>query len=161
MPPDRSECICNLKEAREYYRAKLVGAHHVSCHGKPVTIVFELEAVHLYSTQAPDSIPDGAEVVSQPARHGNFEVRIFSLRRARLMDQVLRAICLFTVSIPGRAGPGERRVLHGPRLPTGEYMRVVLRKGPKKAWTCLSAFPVDATAWREARNARTAKFPPE
>jgi hypothetical protein len=76
------------------------------------------------------------------------------------MDAVLPAISNFTVSIAGN-GPGERRVLHGPELPSGHYIRVVLRKGPGDAWTCVSAFPVNRGKWLEAMMSARSKFPPE
>jgi hypothetical protein len=51
-------------------------------------------------------------------------------------------------------------MLHGPRLVSGQYMRVVLRPGPGTAWTCVSAYPVDAEQWMAARRAKSARFPP-
>lgn len=160
MPVERSDLITTLQEARDYYRANLVGVRKVTCHDKRVKITFPYEMVHLYS-EAPDRpIRPGDDVVSQPTCLGRFETRLFSVERARLMDAVLPAISNFTVSIAGN-GQGERRVLHGQMLATGDYMRVVLRKGPGDAWTCVSAFPVPSGKWLEAMRSARAKFPPE
>lgn len=158
MPLDCSDLICTIEDAREYYRAKLAGVRRVTCYGKRIPIVFPLDHVHLYS-ETPEGgiLPPGASIVTQQVDHGRFEVRVFSLKRARLMDCVLPAISLFTVSIVGQRG---NKVLHGPRLESGEYMRVVLRSGPGDAWTCVSAFPVDLATYRQAWNSRRAKFPP-
>ena len=77
------------------------------------------------------------------------------------MDEVLRAIATFTVSVPGTGRQGsENPTLHGQRLASGEYMRVVLRPGPGTAWTCVSAYPVAARVWLEMCRAKRAKFPP-
>jgi hypothetical protein len=123
--------------------------------------VFPFNAVHIYSESAPDPLPEGAVVVTQDVAPGRFEVRIFSCARAQSMDHILPSISNFTVSIVGQGAKGrENKVLHGRRLPTGNYMRVVLRPGPKEAWTCVSAFPVSKAAWQEALRARRAKFPP-
>ena len=161
MPVERAALICTPEEAKDYYRAKLVGTHKITCRGSEVKIGFLYEAVHFYSVSAPDPVPCGAQILTQPRKGGCFEVRVFSLDRARLMDEILRAISLFTVSLPGKTQAAQRRVLHGPRLPDGRYMRVVLQQGRKDVWTCLSAFPVSERAWLEAQRAKTAKFPPE
>ena len=42
-----SEVIATADEARDYYRARLAGAHNVVSDGRPVTIVFEHDATHL------------------------------------------------------------------------------------------------------------------
>jgi hypothetical protein len=68
---------------------------------------------------------------------------------------------LFTASVPGTGQGGhEKRMLHGPALPDGRYMRVVLRPGPGDAFTCISAYPVSRDAWLEIRRSKRAKFPP-
>ena len=154
--------IETLEEARDYYRERLAGAHAVTCYGRAVTIVFERDSTHLFSED-----PKDWRVVPQSLRvdrfygPGKVETRTFSLTRARLMDHVLRAICAFTVSIPG-TGPrgGQNRMLHGPALSSGEYLRVVLRPGPGDAFTCVSAYPVSLAVWREAVRAKRARFPP-
>lgn len=158
----RAEFIETLEEARTYYRARLVGTHKINCYGKPVTVVFERDAIHLFSVETPGDDPPPVEMIARrrvaPER---FEERTFSLKRARLMDEVLRAVSLFTVSIPGTGAKGrEKRMLHGPRLTSGEYLRVVLRPGPGEAFTCVSAYPINADGWRAARAAKRAKFPP-
>jgi hypothetical protein len=121
------------------------------------THLFPLDVVHLYSESVKSDPPPGSTIVSQNVGPRRFEVRVFSLKRARLMDRVLPAISLFTVSIVGQR---ENKVLHGPRLGSGEHMRVVLRRGPGDAWTCISGFPVEAIAYMQARNSKRAKFPP-
>lgn len=161
MPVERAELICTPEDAKAYYRLKLVGTHKIACHGKSVKVGFLYDIIHFYSVAAPSPLSSGAHVLSQPKTGGHFEVRVFSLARARLMDEILRAISLFTVSLPGKTRDAQRRVLHGPRLLNGQYMRVILQKGRKGVWTCLSAFPVNERDWREAQRAETAKFPPE
>jgi hypothetical protein len=150
--------IETLDEARAYYQATLVRAHPINCHGRPVTIVFEAAATHLYSESVADwrSIP-AAERVDRKLGPGRIETRQFSLRRAWLMDQVLPAITLYTVSTPGTRA---NRMLHGQRLASGEYMRVILNPGPGSAFTCVSAYPVAERVWREACLSKRARFPP-
>lgn len=161
MAVERSELITCLADARDYYRANLVGVRKVTCCGQKISIVFPFDSTHTYTIKAPVPIPDGAQIVTQRVAATRFEVRIFNLERAVLLDHILPAVSLFTVSIPGQGARGrENRVLHGRRLPTGDYMRVVLRPGPETAWTCVSAFPVAEQAWREAYRSRRAKFPP-
>jgi len=158
----RSELIETLNEARSYYAERLAGAHKVTCYGRPVTIVFERDATHLYSIDPKGvPIPDGDRVERIIPRH-RIEVRLFNVERARLMDHVLRAVSLFSVSVPdagGRAGH-QKRVVYGPALATTEHMRVVLRPGPGEAWTCVSAYPVTNREWLAARSLKRAKFPP-
>lgn len=154
---ERSELITCLEEARNYYRARLVGVRRVTCCGQRVEIVFPFDAVHVYSEKAPDPPPGDAVLVTQPVGPARFEVRVFSLKRARLMDCVLPAISLFTVSIVGQR---KNKVLYGRQLPSGEYMCVALRPGPNTAWTCVSAFPVSHDAWLQALRSKRAKFPP-
>jgi hypothetical protein len=154
---EKAEDISTVDEAAAYYRAKLSGVRRVTCCGTRIDIVFPANYTHLYS----DATGDGP-TVSQTIAPGRVDVRYFSLKRARLMDHVLPAISGFTMSIEGQGAKGrENRVLHGPRLSSGEYMRVVLRPGPKAAWTCVSAFPVSAEAYTQAYRSRRAKFPPK
>lgn len=159
----RSEFIETLDEARAYYAARLAGAHHVTCHGRPVTIVFESDATHLYSRDANEGegISPGFGV-TRAIGGGRAERRVFSVERARMMDLVLPAVSCFTVSVPGTATTRgrEKRMLHGPRLADARYMRVVLRPGPGEAFTCVSAYTVTEAVWMEARRAKSAKFPP-
>lgn len=158
----RSELIETLDEARAYYRERLVGAHTIGCHGRRVTIVFEPDATHLYSDD-PGNVPvDLALQVARAIGRGRKEIRRFNLARAHLMDRVLPAITSYTVSVPGTstARGREKRMLHGPPLPDGQYMRVVLRPGPGEAFTCVSAYPVTVDVWRAAFRAKRAKFPP-
>ena len=92
---------------------------------------------------------------------GRREARRFCLDRARHMDKVLPAVSGFTVSIVGQGQKGrENKVVHGPKLDCGRYMRVVLRPGPGTAWTCVSAFPITEFSYWEAMRSRRAKFPP-
>jgi hypothetical protein len=158
-----SDRIETPEEARAYYRAKLGRSHDIALRGEPVTIIFEREATHLYSTETSDwnTLPLGQRVERIiPGRRWP-EIRQFSLDRARLMDHVLPALSLFTVAIPGTGARGnENRMLHGPQLPNGDYMRVVLRPGPGTAWTCVSAYTINVEKWRDASRAKRAKFPP-
>src|SRR6266511_1248505 len=134
VPVESSDLISTLDEAREYYRVKLSGVRRVTCYTKRIEIVFEADMTHVYSEEN----GDGPAVVRQVAP-GRSETRRFSLKRARLMDHVLPAISRFTLSIEGQGAKGrENKVLHGPKLESGEYMSVVLRPGPKAAWTCVS-----------------------
>lgn len=158
----RSEFIETAEEARDYYRARLAGPHHITSDGRPVTIVFEHDATHLYSTE----IKDPASPLPRVTRRigpGKVDEREFNLERARLMDKVLPAIAEYTVSVPaagGRAG-AEKSLLYGRVIPgSARYMRVVLRPGPRDAMTCVSAYPVDEVEWLKARRLKRARFPP-
>jgi len=159
----RSEFIETLEEARAYYRDRLVGSHDVTCHGRAVTIVFEADNTHLFSTESKDWRTVAANVrVDRQFGNGKIETREFCPIRARLLDDVIRSICHFTISIPGTGPRGaQNRMLHGPALPNGEYLRVVLRPGPGGAHTCVSAYPVALAVWRSAVRAKRAKFPPK
>jgi len=151
-----SDLITNAEEARDYYRAKLGGIRRVTCHGKQVTINFPVEVVHLYSAEGVAGPSD--TICTQQIGVGKFDVRVFNLRRAKLLDFVLPAISQCTVSIVGKKG---NKVLHGQKLADGCYVRVVLRRGPRKIWVCVSAFPIDERAYTQAKNSKDAiKFPP-
>jgi hypothetical protein len=157
----RSHLIETAAEARTYYEARLARAHAITCHAKAVTIVFERGATHLYSEEAKHAGAALQPMVTRELPSGRCDSRVFSIRRAQLMDEVLRAISLFTVSVPGTGRQAsQNRMLHGPRLASGEYMRVVLRPGPDKAWTCVSSYPISESLWREMCRAKRAKFPP-
>ncbi|MBI4699843.1 MAG: hypothetical protein HY744_01530 [Deltaproteobacteria bacterium] len=156
--PECSEQIATLGDAQAYYRAKLVGAHKITCHGRAVTIIFEAHATHLFSVEADDAaaLPEQDRVPN-----GRGGVRRFSVDRARLMDRVLPAVSSYTVSVPGTGPRGrEKRMLHGARLSSGMYLRVVLRPGPGDAFTCASAYPVTEAVWRAMMAAKRARFPP-
>jgi hypothetical protein len=160
---EESALIESLDEARAYYAERLVGAHKITCYKRPVTIVFERDATHLFSVDPKGApIPDRHRVERRiPPRR--IEVRSFCVERARLMDHVLRAVSLFTVAVPEAGGRGgfQKRVLYGPALtPSSDRMRVVLRPGPGTAWTCVSAYPVSAQQWFAASRLKRAKFPP-
>ncbi len=154
--------ISTLGEARSYYAEYLVGQQVIECHGRPVTVFFERSATHLFSEEAPsgDALP-AHERVMQRVKGGRVEERRFSLDRARLMDRVIDAISHFTVSVPGTGVRGhEKRMLHGPRLPDGRYLRVVLRPGGPGDFVCVSAYPVSEAVWLAMRRSKSAKFPP-
>jgi hypothetical protein len=156
-----SDLITTVEEAREYYREKLVGVRKVTCYGKRVPIVFDFDTTHCYSYGIPPNVAPMGAVLTQQVGVALSEVRVFSLTRARSMDAILPAISLFSVSTEGKGAKNTTtRVLHGQRLPNGEYMRVVLRKGRGDTWRCVSAFPVSATDYRQARTSKHAKFPP-
>lgn len=133
--------------------------HRVSCRGREVTLFFEHAAIHVYTEEY--QTPSGLTIVRRRISPEVVEERAFSIDRARLMDHIIPAVRYFTFSLPG-TGPENRenRLLHGPRLPDGRYLRVVLSPGPRDTWYCKSAYPIDAAKWMELRGARTAKFPP-
>lgn len=165
--------IASLAEARAYYAEHLAGGRRVTCHGQRVEVVFERDGTHLFSIGPPTDATDEEreafianipeeERVERRLPNGKVEVRRFELRRARLMDRILPAVSCFTVSVPGTGRAGhEKRMLHGPRLPEGDYMRVVLRPGPGSAFTCTSAYPVPERVWLSMVKAKRAKFPPQ
>lgn len=165
-PPDgvyvrvRSEFITSASEAATYYAQRLVGEHHVTCFGRAVTIVFMKDSTHLWSEEREPQ--PGEELVARAIGGGRIERRTFSLVRARLMDQIVRAVTHFTVSIDGTGARGrENRMLHGPRLPSGDYLRVVLRPLARRGqFAVVSAYPVSHDTWMQARRARSARFPP-
>jgi hypothetical protein len=155
-----SRFIATPEEARDYYRAKLVGARTITSGGLPVTIVFEHDATHLYSKE----IKDPASTLPRITRQigpGKVDVREFCVARAGLMDNILPAVEHYTVSVPagGRAGM-EKSLLYGPAIQGVGYMRVVVRPGPGTAFTCVSAYTVDGAEWMSARRMKRAKFPP-
>jgi hypothetical protein len=156
-----SELISSLTEAREYYRVKLARSHSITCGEATVTVVFEPDGTHLYSVEVEDfnAIPDD-QVVTRNVGRGKREVRQFSLDRARLMDQVLPSVSNFIWCISSYGPPSRSpRLLHGPKMACGRYMRVVLSPGPRTAWTCLSAYPIDAGTFDQARRSKPARFP--
>jgi hypothetical protein len=155
---ESSSLIETPAQAAAYFKAHLAGAHKITCHGRPTTIVFHHDGTHLYSVAAEDPIPVDL-IVDRPIARGRVDRRKFSITRARLMDEVLPAISQYTVSIPGKGHGDRNRLLHGQRLPSGDYLRVVIDSGPGTAWTCLTAFPVSVEEWRRAQAARRAKFP--
>ena len=147
-----------LLEARAYYAAKLVRAHEITRHDRRVTVVFEAGATHLFSVETvTGEVVCAEDRVDRSIGGGRVDVRRFSLERARLMDHVLPALSDFTVSSSAQGG---NRLVYGPRLPDGRYMRVVLRPGPGSALTCVSAYPVAEHAWMNARRSKGARFPP-
>ncbi len=156
----RSAFIERPHEAVDYYAARIAGARVIACHGQNVEVHFEADGTHLFSEDVGPNVADGLRIVRR-VKGGRIEPRQFALERAHLLDHVVPAIERFTVSIPGTGGMGrEKRLLHGPRLSDGRYLRVVLRPGPGMAWTCVTAYPVSEFTWREAGRARRAKFPP-
>lgn len=162
MPVATSALITTLEEAREYYAEHIAGARTLTVGKERTTIVFERDATHLYSEGGRPEDP--ALLVARRIPKGKsveIEERTFSLARARLLDDVLRAISLFTVSVPDGGGrPGfQKTIVYGPPLPTSEYLRVVLRPGPGDSRTCVSAYPVDAAAHAAARRLKRARFP--
>lgn len=155
----RSELIETREEARQYYNERLAGAHPLACYGKRVSIYFPLGYSHFYSVSADEATTTTADRVTQKLPGGALEVRRFSLTRARLMDAIIPAISCYSVVLPGR--PSQNRQIFGHRLPDGIYLCVIVRPTMQPLnWTAVSAFPVNAATWREARGAKTAKFPP-
>lgn len=156
----RSELINSAEEARRYYQERLAGLHRVTCRGRLLTLFFERAAVHIFSVDFSEIPAPLITVVTRKISETIVEERAFSADRARLMDQIIPAVCNFTFSLPGSLDASRNRLLHGPRLPDGRYLRVVLRPGSRGMWTCVTAYPIDSRKWMELRGARTAKFPP-
>jgi hypothetical protein len=158
--PSSSE-ISTRAEAQEYYRRKLVGAHHITCRGQSVDIVFESTDTHIYSEKVADinAIPED-QLVKKNLAGGKRECRQFCLDRAKLMDQILPAISLFVNCTGGDGGSSRApRLVHGPKMPCGRYMRVVLRRGAGKSWVVLTAFPLSQDDYRKTTFSRPAPFP--
>lgn len=158
----KSELIENEREARRYYQERYAKVHRLACYGKEIVIHFDGAATHLYTEEVRGVVPPGVTVVRRRVAPGRFDERIFCLDRARLMDRVIPAIVNFSVSIPG-TGPTNsvNRLLHGPRLPDGRYMRVVLQpSADSKMFYCLSAYPISHSVWANAHRSKRAKFPP-
>ena len=155
----RSELIRTAEEAKDYYNQRIVGLRDLNCRGKIVRVFFDRSVTHMYSEDLePDS--DGPIVTSR-LKGGRIEERLFSLDRAHLMDRVFEAIERFTVSVPGTGEKGRQNtLLHGPRLPDGRYLRVVLRPGGPGDFTCVTAYPISAFALDEMRRSKSARFPP-
>ena len=111
---EHAELITTVAEAAAYYAERLAGSHKIQSAGRDVTIVFDRGATHLYSLEATATpvVP-----VTRRLGGGRVEAREFSLERARLMDEVLRAVSLYTVSVPGtRCGLQE----DSPRTPRSQ-----------------------------------------
>jgi hypothetical protein len=160
----RSAFIDTPEEARRYYQERIVGAtamRRILCHGREVVVYFDHAGTHAFTKGFTGPIPAGAVLVRRRIALDKYDDRAFDVDRARLMDYIIPAIQNFTFSIPGTS-PEERenRLLHGPRLPDGRYLRVALSPGPRKAWYFKSAYPIEAVAWRKWRTAKTVKFPP-
>lgn len=157
----KSKLIVTEREARQYYQQRLGGLRIVRCAGRDVTLFFDGAANHVYTIGLPDPAPPGAKILRHRIGPGVYDERIFSLDRALLIDQIIPAVKYFTFSLPGTgAGRNGSRLLHGPRLADGRYLRVVLAPGPRgHSWMCKSAYPIAAALWMTLRKAKTAKFP--
>lgn len=155
--PVSAELIKSPAEAVAFYETHLARAHEITSHARTVTIVFESGATHLFSEDPKGSPFPDEERVERVIPGGRIEVRRFNVARARLMGHVLPALSSFTVSTSALDG---KRLVYGPNLGDGRYMRVVLRPGPGSAYTCVSAYPVEEWAWKNARRDKAAKFPP-
>ena len=171
MPAERSSQITTPAEAVAYYRANLSGPRTVTvqrsgCEQR-LTVVFEADGTHVFSVAVKpgEPAPDPADLIERKIPMGGgrhrVEQRRFSLERARLMDEVLRALSVFSVAVPEAGGrPGNQKtIVYGPALPSGERMRVVLRPGPGDARTCVSGYPVSGGVWLAACRLRRARFP--
>lgn len=155
----RSEFVANREEARQYYNERFAGAHPLRCHGKRVSLYFPNGYTHFYSESDDESRIRDADRVTQKLPGGRLEVRRFSLIRANLMDAIIPAVTMYSFVLPGR--PSQNREIYGQRLATGEYLCVIVRPTAQPLnWTAISAYPVPAAKWRQARMAKTARFPP-
>ncbi|MBN2193108.1 MAG: hypothetical protein JW751_09855 [Polyangiaceae bacterium] len=104
----------------------------------------------------------GSRGSAPTGKRARAKIRRFSIERARLMGEVLRAATLSTVSVPESGGPPvrQKRVLYGPQLADGRWLRVVLGPDPGAAFTCVSAYPVTRDEWLTACRQKRAEFPP-
>jgi hypothetical protein len=156
-----SASITCVADAERYYAQKLARSHQVTCRGVRVDVVFEAGGTHLYSEDVEDinSIPQ-ALVVTRNIGGGRREVRQFCLERAVLMDAVLPALSNWTLCTLGMGAPSRApKLVYGPRLPCGNHVCVVLRPGPRRAWTCLTAYPVREDDYRSKFAGRRVGFP--
>lgn len=159
----KSAFIDTVEEAQAYYRQYLAASvKPVMCYGHEVRIRFERENTHPYSE---DLTPENAHEpqVQRKLGPGRFEVRAFSLERARLLDDILPAIAQHTGVIFERSPQERKRRLHGRRLPDNQYLRVILRPEGESDfdWICVTAFPVPHRKWMEDQRSPKTKFPPE
>lgn len=156
--------ITTCAEAKAYYLDKLAGSHSITCHGQAVDIVFERNGTHVFSKGLPDKAAIDAcpivELVTRDVGGGGRECRRFLADRAKLMDCVLPAISKFERCVIGKAERGRpNREVYGPKMPCGRHMKVVLREGPKKAWICVTAFPVTVQEFRQSSWHKVVPFP--
>lgn len=157
----RADIITTAEEARRYYQERLAGLHRVMCRGREINLFFERGATHVFSVDFSEMPAPEIVVVRRRLSQVVTEERAFSLDRARLMDRIVPAVCNFTFSLPGTSATTQHhRLLHGPQLPDGRYLRVVLRPGSRDMWNCVTAYPIESAKWMVLRGARTAKFPP-
>lgn len=159
--PASSDAITTLAEALVYYQSKLARSHTITCQGQRVQIVFERDGTHLFSEEVADieAIPTD-QLVTRDKNGGKRECRQFCLERAKLMDQVLPAISKFTRCVGGAQASNRRpKLVHGPKMPCGRYMRVVLRHGPGKSWVVVTAFPISELEYRKASWSEIVQFP--
>jgi hypothetical protein len=152
----KSELIDNADEARNYYAQRLQRAWHITCHAKPVTIVFQPRDTHTFSESITEDNTHMPKV-SRRFSSTNTEERAFSPERARLMDRIIPSIERFSRSIHSVNVGG--RQLFGPPMPGGMRLSVVLRRGLGETWNVVTAFPVDGKVWMQAVRAKAAKFP--
>lgn len=153
-----SALITTPEEARAYYESHLAGLHKVHCRERDVKIVFQAGGTHLYSKNGDIAQAPPAMIVRRPVHRG-FDDRVFCLERAHLMDDVLPTISTYLFSLPGK-GRQPNRQLYSAKLPSGVFLCVILDGGPGDAWTCLTAYPVNAKQWTDAQRSKRAKFPP-
>jgi hypothetical protein len=160
----RSAFIATPGEARGYYQARFAGMspHGLMCRGRPLSVVFEPAATHLFSKEAgPGGIRDGFEVRTVLGG-GKIEVREYCPIRAAAMDAVFSAICKPALSHRAHASMkgSENWLLYGfPERPSRLRMLVVLRPGSKGAWVCISAYQVDEKRFEAVRRFNE-RFPP-
>ena len=91
----RATLIDTEREARRYYQDRFAGRggmRSISCYGRRVIVYFATGNNHAYTAALPVPLPLGTAVVRREISPGRFEERVFSLDRARLMDEIERAI---------------------------------------------------------------------
>jgi hypothetical protein len=155
-----SASIADRADAVAYFYSKIAGVRNVRVGEAEVAIRIPRDGIHVF-TESPGEAPlSASERVERTVRGGGTELRRFSLDRARLMDQIFIAIGRFTVSVGGTGVKGgENRLIHGPRLLDGRYLRVVLRPEGKLRYVVVSTYPVNEDVWRRSFLDRKARFP--
>lgn len=155
----RSAFIDTRDEAVAYFLARVAGTREVTIYDRTIELVIPTNATHLYSETVDAAPLDATETIIRSLGRGRVETRRFSLDRARHMDLVVHALRNYVVSLPGSSAR-ENFQIFGPVLADGSrHMKVVVQRVAASRWTCLSAFPVGESAFRDACRSRRARWP--